>query len=340
MRYDNHYLGETYDARRELAGWNTPGFDAAAWAAARQVGGPGRRARAQNLERTSLTWRPSRPATRSEPRPGVHRLGHRPAARGLGHDQRQRRARGHADPDPLRREARHRRPRRASPATRPPGRSRPTTTSPRARAPQTVHAAVHLQGLPVRAAQRGRRHGAAGRDQRVGRLRAGDPRADGGRPARSTPPATCRPDRPQHPLLGRRELRLGRDHRHADLREERLGRRRAALRADRLADVRHRAPLREGPRRTWSTTSAPRRGPAALARQLQLRLRGRPRVQAGQRRRDPDLGRVLVRRSRGRPTCATATAGRWPRPTRHEAATCSTGSRAGSPPTATATPTR
>ena len=46
-----------------------------------------------------------------------------------------------------------------------------------------VHAALHLQGLPVRADQRGRRRRAAGRHHRDRRLRAGDPRADGSRPA-------------------------------------------------------------------------------------------------------------------------------------------------------------
>ena len=40
IRYDNHYLGETFDARRDLPGWDTPSFDAGAWAAARTVTGP------------------------------------------------------------------------------------------------------------------------------------------------------------------------------------------------------------------------------------------------------------------------------------------------------------
>jgi alpha-L-rhamnosidase len=37
VRYDSYYLGETYDARREIAGWDRPGFDSAAWDAARVV---------------------------------------------------------------------------------------------------------------------------------------------------------------------------------------------------------------------------------------------------------------------------------------------------------------
>ena len=54
LRYDNHYLGETYDARKEIAGWAAPGFDAANWADARSVPGPTGTLIAQNLERTSL----------------------------------------------------------------------------------------------------------------------------------------------------------------------------------------------------------------------------------------------------------------------------------------------
>jgi alpha-L-rhamnosidase len=40
LRYDNYYLGETYDARREMRGWNEPSFDASRWAAARTVRPP------------------------------------------------------------------------------------------------------------------------------------------------------------------------------------------------------------------------------------------------------------------------------------------------------------
>ncbi|MDA0184783.1 glycoside hydrolase family 78 protein [Solirubrobacter phytolaccae] len=70
IRYDNHYLGETYDARREIAGWAAPGFDASSWADARTVPGPTGNLIAQNLERTSLIA--DHPAgDRSEPRPGV-----------------------------------------------------------------------------------------------------------------------------------------------------------------------------------------------------------------------------------------------------------------------------
>ncbi len=54
IRYDNHYLGETYDARRELAGLGrarlrrrAPGRRPA------RCTGPAGTLRAQNLERTS-----------------------------------------------------------------------------------------------------------------------------------------------------------------------------------------------------------------------------------------------------------------------------------------------
>ncbi|MBE2320745.1 family 78 glycoside hydrolase catalytic domain [Solirubrobacter sp. CPCC 204708] len=70
IRYDNHYLGETYDARKEISGWSAPGFDASNWADARTVPGPTGKLIAQELERTSLIA--NHPAgTRSEPRPGV-----------------------------------------------------------------------------------------------------------------------------------------------------------------------------------------------------------------------------------------------------------------------------
>ena len=53
---------------------------------------------------------------------------------------------------------------------------------------------------------------------------------------------------------------------------------------------------------------ADRRGAAAVAGLGQLRLPGRAGVQAGERPRDADLGRLVVRRARGSPTSATATA--------------------------------
>ncbi len=71
IRYDNHYLGETFDARRELAGWDAPSFDAGAWAAARTVPGPAGRLTAQQNERTSLIGS-FPPGTVAEPQPRVY----------------------------------------------------------------------------------------------------------------------------------------------------------------------------------------------------------------------------------------------------------------------------
>jgi alpha-L-rhamnosidase len=69
-RYDNYYLGETYDARREVAGWDRPGFDAAAWQAARVVGAPLGVVRAEAHEPIRVVST-REPGTRTEPSPGV-----------------------------------------------------------------------------------------------------------------------------------------------------------------------------------------------------------------------------------------------------------------------------
>ncbi len=49
-RYDSYYLGETYDARREIAGWDRPGFDDSALGGG---AGGGRRPRARCARRRS-----------------------------------------------------------------------------------------------------------------------------------------------------------------------------------------------------------------------------------------------------------------------------------------------
>ena len=48
------YMGETYDARKEIPGWRRPGFDDSGWAAARVVGAPAGvlRAESQAVVRT------------------------------------------------------------------------------------------------------------------------------------------------------------------------------------------------------------------------------------------------------------------------------------------------
>ena len=69
-RYDSLYLGETYDARREIGGWNQPGFNDASWIPARLVNRPAGVLRAQAQEPISVVAvRP--PGKRSEPASGV-----------------------------------------------------------------------------------------------------------------------------------------------------------------------------------------------------------------------------------------------------------------------------
>lgn len=69
-RYDSYYLGETYDARREIAGWERAGFDDSKWMPARVVEGPAGTLRAQQHQpiREIEVLAPGR---RTEPSPGV-----------------------------------------------------------------------------------------------------------------------------------------------------------------------------------------------------------------------------------------------------------------------------
>ncbi|MDF7824526.1 family 78 glycoside hydrolase catalytic domain [Pontiellaceae bacterium B12227] len=48
--FDNIYAGETYDARRELSGWSSPGFDAAEWEPVRTLAAPGGQLEEQLME--------------------------------------------------------------------------------------------------------------------------------------------------------------------------------------------------------------------------------------------------------------------------------------------------
>ena len=70
VRYDSYYLGETYDARRELTGWDRPGPASAAWEAARVVNAPAGVLRAQTHEPVRVVD-VRQPGTRTEPVPGV-----------------------------------------------------------------------------------------------------------------------------------------------------------------------------------------------------------------------------------------------------------------------------
>ena len=69
-RYDSYYLGETYDARRVLPGWDRPGFDDSRWPAARVVQGPAGRLRAQHHE-AIREMLPLPPPRKSAPVPGL-----------------------------------------------------------------------------------------------------------------------------------------------------------------------------------------------------------------------------------------------------------------------------
>ncbi len=69
-RYDSFYLGETYDARREIPGWNRVGFDATSWPAARLVAAPAGTLRAEAAEPSRVVATRT-PGTRRIPTRGV-----------------------------------------------------------------------------------------------------------------------------------------------------------------------------------------------------------------------------------------------------------------------------
>ncbi len=69
-RYDGYYLGETYDARKEIPGWNEPGLNSSLWPAARVVEAPKGVLRAERQEPTRVVARwPA--GKRTNPKPGV-----------------------------------------------------------------------------------------------------------------------------------------------------------------------------------------------------------------------------------------------------------------------------
>ncbi|MCD6338821.1 MAG: family 78 glycoside hydrolase catalytic domain [Verrucomicrobia bacterium] len=70
IRFNNIYLGEIYDARRELPGWDEPGFDAKQWAPAVRVQGPSGRLQAQAQPPIRVT-KTLTPVAVTEPKPGV-----------------------------------------------------------------------------------------------------------------------------------------------------------------------------------------------------------------------------------------------------------------------------
>ena len=328
-RYDSYYLGETYDARREIAGWDRPGFDDSALGGG--AGGGGARghaaragARADPRRRHAAAGHAQRAVA------GRLRLRHRPEPHRLGRDPRER-AGGHGDRDLLLREARRRRPgqhRRQRPRLRP---AADRLLRREGRGRRALGAALQLQGLPVRAAQRPARRAAAGGRQRdassassrcARRSRAtvdaSSPRARRSTASTATRPGRCRatctassPTRrstrrtpgPATPQLTAGTASLLFD-------TERLYRKM-------FQDMR-------------DAQTGGGRGVAAGAEQPELRLRRQARVQArGLLRRDAGLGRVLVRDPVGelqalrRPARARGDA------TRRCGSTSTSGSRAG-----------
>jgi alpha-L-rhamnosidase len=70
-RYDEVFVGETYDARREQPGWSNAGFDASDWVPAEVVEGPAGVLRAQKHEPIRVT-ETVEPVEITEPEPGVY----------------------------------------------------------------------------------------------------------------------------------------------------------------------------------------------------------------------------------------------------------------------------
>jgi len=70
IRANNEYDGEEYDARMEIPGWASPGYDDRDWQAAVSVGAPGGTLRAQMIEPIRVTGT-LKPLSVTELRPGV-----------------------------------------------------------------------------------------------------------------------------------------------------------------------------------------------------------------------------------------------------------------------------
>lgn len=71
VRGNDIFDGETYDARKEFAGWDAPGFDDAAWAPARVASGVTARLVAQPNEPIRVV-QDLEPVALTEPKPGVY----------------------------------------------------------------------------------------------------------------------------------------------------------------------------------------------------------------------------------------------------------------------------
>ena len=70
ITFSHEYGGEDFDARREPAGWNAPGFDDASWPAAIEVASPGGTLAAEENPPVEA-FETFRPVKVSEPKPGV-----------------------------------------------------------------------------------------------------------------------------------------------------------------------------------------------------------------------------------------------------------------------------
>jgi len=71
IRANNEFDGEEYDARKEQAGWDSPGFDDLKWRPAQVVDAPGGKLIAQRLEPMRVTER-IQPREITNPKPGVY----------------------------------------------------------------------------------------------------------------------------------------------------------------------------------------------------------------------------------------------------------------------------
>ncbi|APW58934.1 family 78 glycoside hydrolase catalytic domain [Paludisphaera borealis] len=70
IRSDNEFDGEEYDARREMPGWSSPGFDDSKWRKADLVAAPGGTLEAQMIEPIRIT-EVLKPVALTNPKPGV-----------------------------------------------------------------------------------------------------------------------------------------------------------------------------------------------------------------------------------------------------------------------------
>ena len=235
------------------------------------------------------------PGTRSEPAPGVIVYDIGQNLTGWA-EIRVKRPRGHRRRDLLLGEDRRRRQgqhRRQRPRLRP---AADRLLRGEGRRRRALGAALQLQGLPVRAAQRSERRAARPATSRSRSSAFEQVRSDLARDLDlRVEQRDAQPDPPQH-RVGDPEQPARHHHRHPGLREERLDGRRAAHRGHRLAPVRHRAALPEDVPGHARRADRAGRSAAPGAEQPELRLRGQAGVQAGRLlRSDPGLGRVLVR---------------------------------------------